>query len=189
MSRLTRDGTVEPISREQTLRRERGQGRIHFPRSTDHEKNWQPTLAMCVDAMCDDHTYSYVTATSFGQLIEKSNRTQTKNLSIHRPGEKGRNETFGWVGKVYSCVEQKLHLRWESNSREIELGFQLTSNSLRMEKNRLTRDGTAEPVSRDQIFRRERGQGTFHFPCSADHEQDWQPYPVDPCYCYMCDHT
>ena len=19
-----------------------------------------------------------------------------------------------------------------------------------------------------------------HFPCSADHEQDWQPYPVDP---------
>ena len=24
---------------------------------------------------------------------------------------------------------------------------------------RLTRDGTAEPISRDQIFRRERGQG------------------------------
>ena len=21
-----------------------------------------------------------------------------------------------------------------------------------------------------------------HFPCSADHEQDWQPYPVDPYY-------
>ena len=20
----------------------------------------------------------------------------------------------------------------------------------------------------------------FHFPCSADHEQDWQPHPVDP---------
>ena len=41
---------------------------------------------------------------------------------------------------------------------------------------RLTRDGTAEPVSRgDQILRRERGQGINHFPCSADHEQDWQP--------------
>ena len=26
----------------------------------------------------------------------------------------------------------------------------------------------------------ERGQGNVHFPCSADHEQDWQPYPVDP---------
>ena len=44
----------------------------------------------------------------------------------------------------------------------------------------LTRDGTAEPVSRSQIPRRERGQGTNHFPCSADREQDWQPYPVDP---------
>ena len=45
---------------------------------------------------------------------------------------------------------------------------------------RLTRDGTAESVSRDQILRRERGQGNICFPCSADHEQDWQPYPVDP---------
>ena len=48
---------------------------------------------------------------------------------------------------------------------------------------RLTRDGTAEPVSRDQILRRERGQGNVHFPhfiCSADPEQDWQPYPIHP---------
>ena len=45
---------------------------------------------------------------------------------------------------------------------------------------RLTRDGTAEPVSRDQILRRERGQGNIQFPCSADHEQDWQLYPVNP---------
>ena len=44
---------------------------------------------------------------------------------------------------------------------------------------RLTRDGTAELVLRDQCFRRERGQGNMHFPCSADHDQDWQPYPVD----------
>ena len=40
---------------------------------------------------------------------------------------------------------------------------------------KVTRDGTAEPVSRDQILRRERGQRKDHFPCSADHEQDWQP--------------
>ena len=53
----------------------------------------------------------------------------------------------------------------------------------------LTRDGTAEPVSRDQILRRERGNGNTNFPCSADHEQDWQPYPVDP-YSAICDdHT
>ena len=44
---------------------------------------------------------------------------------------------------------------------------------------RLTRDGTTEPVSRDQILRRERGQGNVHFPRSADHEQDWQPYPAE----------
>ena len=54
---------------------------------------------------------------------------------------------------------------------------------------RLTRDGTAEPVSRDQILRHERGQGNIHFSCSADHVQDWQPYPVDPYSCYMCVHT
>ena len=45
---------------------------------------------------------------------------------------------------------------------------------------RLARDGTAEPISRDQILRHARGQGNIDFPRSADHEQDWQPYPVDP---------
>ena len=40
---------------------------------------------------------------------------------------------------------------------------------------RLTRDGTAEPVSRDQILRHAQGQGNINFTCSADHEQDWQP--------------
>ena len=54
---------------------------------------------------------------------------------------------------------------------------------------RLAQDGTAEPVSRDQILRHVRRQGNIHFPCSADHEQDWQPYPVDP-YSAICDeHT
>ena len=53
----------------------------------------------------------------------------------------------------------------------------------------LTREGTDEPVLRDQILRRERGQGNIQFPCSADPVQNWQPYPVDPYFCYMCDHT
>ena len=65
-----------------------------------------------------------------------------------------------------------------------------TRFSLSIEMSRLTRDGTAEPVSQDQILRREqRGQGIIHFPCLADHEQDWQPYPVDPFSCFMCDPT
>ena len=65
-----------------------------------------------------------------------------------------------------------------------------TRFSLSMEMSRLTRDGTAEPVSReDQILRHARGQGNIHFPCSADHEQGWQPYPVGP-YSAICDdHT
>ena len=57
-----------------------------------------------------------------------------------------------------------------------------------MEMSRLTREVTAEPVSRDQIFRRECGLENLSFPCSADHEQDWQPHPVDPYSCCMCDH-
>ena len=51
---------------------------------------------------------------------------------------------------------------------------------------RLARDGTAEPISRKQIIGRERGQVNIHSPCLADHEQYWQPYPVDP-YSAMCD--
>ena len=49
-----------------------------------------------------------------------------------------------------------------------------------MEMSKLTRDGTAELVTRDQILRRERGQRIINFPCSpADHEQqDWQPCAV-----------
>ena len=54
-----------------------------------------------------------------------------------------------------------------------------------MDMSRLTRDGTAEPVSRDQILRREHGQENIHFPCLADQVQDWQPYLVDPYSCYM----
>ena len=52
----------------------------------------------------------------------------------------------------------------------------------------MTRDGTAEPVSRDQILRREHGHGDINFPRLADHEQVRQHYPVDPYYCYMCGH-
>ena len=51
----------------------------------------------------------------------------------------------------------------------------------------------AESVSRDQILRRERGQGNINLPCSGDHEQDWQPYPVNPhstiCYDHRYIHT
>ena len=44
------------------------------------------------------------------------------------------------------------------------MSFVITRFSLSIKMSRLTRDGTAEPVSRDQILRRERGQGNIHFP-------------------------
>ena len=47
-------------------------------------------------------------------------------------------------------------------------------------ENEQTQDGTPKPVSRDQILRRGRGQGNIHSLSSADHEQVWQSYPVDP---------
>ena len=53
-----------------------------------------------------------------------------------------------------------------------------------METSRLTQDGTAEPFSRNQILRRDCGQGNIHFPCSADHVQDyWQPHTLAICVC------
>ena len=74
--------------------------------------------------------------------------------------------------------------RADAQGKYIYVSTELGRNPVSKHKiqlSRLTRDGTAEPVSGDQILRRERGQGNIHFPCSAYHVQDWQPYPVDPC--------
>ena len=52
------DGTVGPVSRDQILRRERGQGNVHFPCSAGHEQDWQPTRLIRTLAICDDHTHT-----------------------------------------------------------------------------------------------------------------------------------
>ena len=44
--------------------------------------------------------------------------------------------------------------------------------STSVENEQAARDGTAEPVSRDQIIKRERGTGNIDFSCLADHEPD-----------------
>ena len=54
MSRLTRDGTAELVSRDQILRHERGQGNIH----TGNLTRLIHTLAICVTI----HTYIYACA-------------------------------------------------------------------------------------------------------------------------------
>ena len=53
----------------------------------------------------------------------------------------------------------------------------LLSLSVENEWSDTGRDGSTRL---DQSLRRERGQGNINFPCSAHHEQDWQPYLVDP---------
>ena len=52
---------------------------------------------------------------------------------------------------------------------------------------RLTRDGTAEPVSRDQILRRERGQGNVHFPVQLTTSRILATLPGWSILCYICD--
>ena len=62
MSRLTRDGTAEPASRDQILRRERGQGKLKFSCSSDHEQYWQPFPVELYSAICNDHKHNIITA-------------------------------------------------------------------------------------------------------------------------------
>ena len=64
-----------------------------------------------------------------------------------------------------------------------------TRFSLSTEMNRVTPNGPAEPASQDQLLGRERGQGTNYFFCSANHEQDWQAYPIDPSLAICDGHT
>ena len=52
---------------------------------------------------------------------------------------------------------------------------------LRYTRNQVLND----PVWRGQVLRRKRGEGNIIFSPSVDHEQDWQPYSVDP-YSAIC---
>ena len=72
MSRLTRDGTAEPVSRDQILRHARGQGNIHFPYSADHEQDWQPCPVDPYSAICDDHTYIYINTVDISKNNNKN---------------------------------------------------------------------------------------------------------------------
>ena len=58
---------------------------------------------------------------------------------------------------------------------QVSIRFRLSAENEQADARR-----AVEPVSRDRILRRERGQENIYFPCSADHEQDWKHYPVDP---------
>ena len=93
------------------------------------------------------------------------------------------------VSSSDECYEYILRLVQWKTSTACLFCRTVTGSSLSVEMSRLTRDGTAEPVSRDQILRYARGQGDILFHCSADHKQNWQPYPVDPYSAIYDDHT
>ena len=60
MSRLTRDGTAEPVLRDQILRRERGQGKKHFfPVQLTTSRIGSLTRLTLTLAIRDGHTYMY----------------------------------------------------------------------------------------------------------------------------------
>ena len=118
-------------------------------------------------------------------------------LEVYRPCAGG----FSAVNAIGTQLREPINLgltrwrmavyinKWAPPRNSGGIPYVSTRFSLSMEMSRLTRDGTAKPISRDQILRRERGQGNSHCPCSADQEQDWRPYPVVPYSSYMCDHT
>ena len=70
MSRLTRDGTAEPVSRDQILRHARGQGNIIFPvqLTTSRIGNYPVDL---YSAVCDDHTYIHTYRVSSDNHIKR----------------------------------------------------------------------------------------------------------------------
>ena len=53
----------------------------------------------------------------------------------------------------------------------------------------LARDGTAEPVSLTRFSAANGDKKILIFPFLTGHEQDWQPYPVDPHSAESLDHT
>ena len=144
---------------------------------------------------------------SSGTTLQCYNSTRLQHSShritallVYRCGKEGRILIGPWWSAKAALVRNYLEnskRHWYAIAWLDKLGTDQMAHgdlskhkfSLSMEMSRLTRDGTAEPVSRDQIIRRKRGLGNNNFPCSADHEQDWQPCPVGTYSCYMYDHT
>ena len=57
---MTRNGTAEPVSRDQILRRERGQGKLIFPVQLTTSRISNLTWLILTLAICDDHTFTYI---------------------------------------------------------------------------------------------------------------------------------
>ena len=107
MSELTRDGTAEPVSRDQILRRERGQGegkKVLF-RVELTKQDWQPYPGGPYTAICDDHT-----SWRMSELTERDDRTR-----LVRPNSQARTGT----GKYFIFFPVKLTTKRIDNYTEL----------------------------------------------------------------------
>ena len=70
MSRLTRDGTAEPVSRDQILRHARGQGDMIFSvqLTTSRIGNLTRLSHTLLPGICDDHTYKHTYTAAISPL-------------------------------------------------------------------------------------------------------------------------
>ena len=177
-SRLTRDGTAEPVSRDHILRHARGQGNIIFPVQLTTSRIGNLTRLI--------HTLLYVMTIHNVPIVGVGKVDAQKLFHGVSWIDRGINSapvtraTFRITGLVPAdsrrqtpsvriCMTHKLGTdpiavdSWRNPASK----HQISTGVCTM--NGLTRDGMAKPVSRDQILvRRERGH-KINFPCWADH--------------------
>ena len=120
-------------------------------------KIWSIRAVHCISQVFPWHFY-FMREHSLVDLTEHDD--SAVNIIVHSM----YTYMYCCIHSTYKCVP--IMNRRRSGTRE-KSRKQALDSARSMEMSRLTRDGTAEPVSRDQILRRERGQGTIHFPCSA----------------------
>ena len=92
---------------------------------------------------------------AFQAIIDFPTNVQT-TVILHRRNKQSQQKTF--------LCYHRYELLFERSLNEIDSVFPEICCNMGMEMSRLTRDGTAEPVLRDQILRRERGEGNINFP-------------------------
>ena len=113
MSRLTRDGTAEPVSRDQILRHVRGQGNIHFPSvhqlTTSRIGNLTRLIHTLLIYMMTKHTLRHTTSTitkfivnfvfALSQLqgVEWGWPGRREPDDEHSPASKGRGDSFLFI--------------------------------------------------------------------------------------------
>ena len=79
-----------------------GTGEYYFPRSADHEQDWQPYPVDPYSAVCDDHTYTLY-------LYSSSLRTEYLALPV-REREREREGECVFINLHIVCVFIKLHM-------------------------------------------------------------------------------